>query len=96
MTVALAVAGAILVVSGVAGCLGHGLSMLFFKSRLADPSTGLLPVAEWHWLIFYLVQTAGGLALMLGAHGFAGLIWRLRAHPVRSEAAGDDGITPRD
>jgi len=70
--------------------------MLFLKSRLADPSTGLLPLAEWHWLIFHLVQTAGGLAQMLGAHGSAGLMRRLRAHPVWPEAAGDDGITLRD
>ncbi|OOG44560.1 hypothetical protein B0E52_07400 [Rhodanobacter sp. C06] len=96
LTVALAVTGAVLVVSGVAGCLGHGLTMLFFRSRLADQSTGLLPVTEWHWLIFYLVQTAGGLALMLGAHGLASLMWRLRAYPIRSEADSDDGITPRD
>jgi hypothetical protein len=96
MAVVLAVTGAMLAVSGVAGLFGHGLSMLFFRSRLADSSTGLLPVAEWHWVILYLVQTVGGLTLILGAHGLASLMWRLRGYPTQSAAGSDDEITPRD
>lgn len=96
MAVALAVTGAMLAVSGVAGLFGHGLSMLLFKSRLVDPSTGLLPVAEWHWVIYYLAQTACGLALALGARGLASLVWRLRGYPMQVAADDDDGIAPRD
>lgn len=96
MAVALAVTGAMLFVSGVAGSFGHGLSMLLFKSRLVDPSTGLLPVAEWHWVIYYLVQTACGLGLALGARGLASLVWRLRGYPMQVAADDDDGIVPRD
>jgi len=96
MAVALAVTGATLTVSGVAGLFGHGLTMLFFKSRMADLSTGLLPVGEWDWVIYYFAQTAGGLALILGARGLAILVWRMRGYPMQPTATSDTEITPRD
>lgn len=95
MRVALTVTGAMLSVSGLAGCLGHGLTMLLLRSRLADAATGQLPVSEWHWVIYYIVQTGGGVALMLGARGLATLLQRVRGRPPQTLADTDDEITPR-
>ncbi|MBD8873309.1 hypothetical protein [Rhodanobacter sp. DHB23] len=94
MRVALTVTGAMLGVSGLAGCLGHGLTMLLLRSRLADAATGQLPVSGWHWVIYYLVQAAGGMALMLGARGLMTLLQRMRGRPPHASAETDDGIGP--
>ena len=95
MRVALTVSGAVLSVSGLAGCLGHGLSMLLFRSRMADAATGQLPVSEWHWVLYYVVQTVGGAALMLGARGLATFLQRVRGRSSHAWADTDDEITPR-
>jgi hypothetical protein len=89
LRVALAVTGAWLCLSGLAGCLGHALTMLIFRSRLEDGTTGRLPVSEWHWVIYYLALAGGGIALMLGSRGLVGLLCRLRGYPDVEDRPGD-------
>ena len=94
MRVALTVTGAMLSVSGLAGCLGHLLTMLLFKSRMADATSGQLPVSEWHWVIYYMVQTGAGVALMLGARGLMAVLQHVRGRQPHVLADADDEIAP--
>ncbi|GAB3789270.1 hypothetical protein [Dyella agri] len=95
MRVALTVTGALLSVSGLAGCLGHVLTMFLFQSRMADATTGQLPVSEWHWVIYYIVQTGAGVALMLGSRGLANVLQHVRGRQPQVLADTDDEIVPR-
>ena len=85
--IALSVLGAWLGVSGVAGCLSHGLTMLLMRQRLGDFVTQALPVSEWRSLIYYLVLLVAGAALMIGAEGLVRLLHRLRGRPIDESAA---------
>lgn len=96
LRVALAVMGAWLCLTGLAGCLGHGLTMLVFLHRL-EGAAGQLPVSEWRWVFYYLVVAAGGAALMLGSRGLVGLLHRLRGYPEAVGRADEDAsIAPGD
>jgi hypothetical protein len=95
LRVALAVMGAWLCLTGLAGCFGHGLTMLVFRSRL-EGAAGRLPVSEWHWVFYYLAQTAGGIALLLGARGLVGVLRRLRGYPAVDGNSDDAAVAPGD
>lgn len=89
--IALAVVGVWLAVTGLSGCLGHGLLMVFLGERMRDYSTGLLPTTEWYWLIHYSVQTLAGAAILLGSSGLASLLARIRRYPAVTAIEEPDG-----
>ncbi len=95
--VAFSVLGAWLVISGVAGCFGHGTIILLLHQASYDGSGETVPAAEWHWMVQYGVTAAAGVVLMSGSRGLIGLFQRLRGYPHFMLAKTDpDIVTTQD
>lgn len=80
--VAFSVTGVWIAIGGLAGCLGHAVSILIIVRRLAyDGFDGTVPTTEWHWLMQYGATMVAGVALALGSRGLVGLLHRFRGYP---------------
>jgi hypothetical protein len=96
--VAFSVLGAWLAISGVAGCFGHGTTILLLLRQASYDGAGeTVPVTEWHWMVQYGVTAIAGIVLMSGSRGLIGLLHRMRGYPHNTLAETDpDASTTQD
>lgn len=88
--VAMSVVGVWTFIGGLSGFVGHGAIIVLIKheATVGNPS-GMVPMTEWHWMVYYGTMLLAGAALALGARGLAGLLHRLRGYPHATTATTD-------
>ena len=88
--VAMSVVGVWTFIGGLSGFVGHGVIIVLIKheATIGNPS-GMVPMTEWHWMVYYGTMLLAGAALALGARGLAGLLYRLRGYPHVATATSD-------
>ena len=93
--IAFSVAGIYQLIAGVAGLFAHGLNLLEYR-QIADAAgvSVLPPTREKTLFIEYIIITATGLALTLGARGLTGYLRRIRGGHLPAVAEeGIDGVS---
>ena len=96
--VALSVLGAWLAISGLAGCCGHGTTIVLLLRQASYDGPGeTIPTTEWHWMVQYGVTAVAGVVLMCGSRGLVVLLQRMRSYPHDMAAKADpDASTTQD
>jgi hypothetical protein len=76
--IAFSVAGIYKLITGLAGMAAHGLNLVVYHQLANDGLSAAPPPYEKTMFVEYVVATAAGLALTLGARGLSGYLHRLR------------------